>query len=301
LETSIINIKNDDGPDQVQDDFGFTVYADYGELLAQGFVPTIDELTRVLLLLDHNIIIEGARLDISIRNDLEGEDLSKAYIQSEKISNGISAIEFDFPDINVTPGQKYYIVWDPNPEEFCTNIGWFAGNNNPYPKADAYWYNPEEGWENFKDFFPEHPDFDFTFVTFGTKNNNIPPVKPIIEGPSIGKSGESYEFSLSSVDHDGDDIYYYIEWFEGCPDSYWDGPYLSGEDVFKSYIWEEQGNYTIRVKAKDKWGEESEWSDPLTVTMPRVKLFTQIPRILSWLIERFPFLQPYISIINVMK
>jgi hypothetical protein len=39
--------------------------------------------------------------------------------------------------------------------------------------------------------------------------------------------------------------------------------------------------------AKDEHGAESEWSDPLIVTMPKIKTF--------WLFERFPFLQSYFS------
>jgi hypothetical protein len=34
--------------------------------------------------------------------------------------------------------------------------------------------------------------------------------------------------------------------------------------------WTERGEYEIRVKAKDTWGNESEWSDPLVVTMPKI-------------------------------
>lgn len=60
-------------------------------------------------------------------------------------------------------------------------------------------------------------------------------------------------------------------------------------------MYQENGTYEIKVSVRDEKLEWSEWSDPLTVTMPRAKIFNQIPRILVWLFERFTFLQPYLS------
>ena len=71
----------------------------------------------------------------------------------------------------------------------------------------------------------------------------------------------------------------------------WIGPFESGESITTSHIWESEDSYSIQVKSRDIYGSESEWSDPLTVTMPRTKIFNQLPRILGWLFERFPFLE----------
>ena len=49
------------------------------------------------------------------------------------------------------------------------------------------------------------------------------------------------------------------------------------------------------MKAKDVYGDESPWSDPLTVTMPRNKIYNPIPNILLWLFEQFPFLEQFFS------
>ena len=38
-----------------------------------------------------------------------------------------------------------------------------------------------------------------------------------------------------------------------------------------SHIWHEKGNYDIRVKVKDIHGYESEWSDPLSIILPKRK------------------------------
>ncbi|MFE3846160.1 hypothetical protein ACFL1L_04815 [Thermoplasmatota archaeon] len=49
------------------------------------------------------------------------------------------------------------------------------------------------------------------------------------------------------------------------------------------------------MKVNDFYGDESPWSDPLSLTIPGFKLFNQIPKIISLLFERFPILQPYFS------
>ncbi|RLF44681.1 MAG: hypothetical protein DRN29_08030, partial [Thermoplasmata archaeon] len=48
----------------------------------------------------------------------------------------------------------------------------------------------------------------------------------------------------------------------------WLGPYKSGEKIVISHSWNRRGSYEVRVKAKDIYGRESEWSDPLPVKMP---------------------------------
>jgi len=47
----------------------------------------------------------------------------------------------------------------------------------------------------------------------------------------------------------------------------------------------------VYIFAEDEHGARSEWHD----TMHNIKELNQIPKILLWLIERFPFLQPYFS------
>jgi hypothetical protein len=42
--------------------------------------------------------------------------------------------------------------------------------------------------------------------------NNYPPEIPEINGPSTGKSGESYNYKFKSKDHEEDDVSYYIRW-----------------------------------------------------------------------------------------
>ena len=58
-----------------------------------------------------------------------------------------------------------------------------------------------------------------------------------------------------------------------------------------NHTWDEKGEYEIRVKAKDEHDAESEWSDPLPITMPKNKVVNPFLLFLERLIERFPILE----------
>ena len=53
------------------------------------------------------------------------------------------------------------------------------------------------------------PAFTITAVA------NEPPYAPIINGPTYGKTGTEYNYTFSTIDPDGDDVYYYIHWGDG--------------------------------------------------------------------------------------
>lgn len=123
--------------------------------------------------------------------------------------------------------------------------------------------------------------------------NQAPLVPSTPYGPNQGKAGNSYTYSTSTTDPDGDQLYYQWDW--GHQTGPWDGPYNSGDTVFASHIFPNQGTYMVKVKAKDTSGEETVWSNPLSVTMPKSKpyinsmflsLFDNHP-LINQLIQRF--------------
>jgi len=127
---------------------------------------------------------------------------------------------------------------------------------------------------------------------FGDSESNNPPLKPATpSGRTFVRTGKEYTYSTSTTDPDGNQVYY--NWDFGDNVSGWIGPYNSGEQCEIEHQWLNQGEYAVKVKAKDEYYKESEWSNPLPITMPKTKIFNQMPRIISWLFERFPFLQPY--------
>ena len=89
---------------------------------------------------------------------------------------------------------------------------------------------------------------------------NSPPNPPLINGSSTGKPNEEYYLNVSATDPDGDKVYYYIDWYDGT-DSGWLGPYESGETQCFSHVFTKEGYYIIKVKTKDIYGLESDWSE----------------------------------------
>jgi len=108
--------------------------------------------------------------------------------------------------------------------------------------------------------------FDLWLIKVG-EDVNEPPNAPAITGPTNGKVGVEYEYNFSAADPNSDDVYYYIDWGDDSFEE-WIGPYASGEIITVNHTWSEKGTYTIRAKAKDVFGAESDWGT-LTVTMPK--------------------------------
>ena len=117
-----------------------------------------------------------------------------------------------------------------------------------------------------------------------------PPYKPETpKGRLLGKTKMNYSFTTRTIEPDEDTVFYQWNWGDGNV-SQWHGPYSSGEKANITYTWSEKGLYDIKVKARDKYGSESDWSDPLYVTMTKSKQqsFSLIEWITNWLSEQYP-------------
>jgi len=115
---------------------------------------------------------------------------------------------------------------------------------------------------------------------------NQPPNIPDIDGPASGRPGISYLYIINSTDDDKDDISYYIDWSDG--NSVWYGPYSSGEAFSVTHKWGFSGTFTVKIKAKDSVGDESDWAT-LTISIPRSLVKTQIYQFLNILLNKHTF------------
>ncbi len=89
-------------------------------------------------------------------------------------------------------------------------------------------------------------------------NLNSAPDEPNIDGPSYGYIGEEYNYSISAIDPQDENVSYYVEWGDGEIED-WIGPFASGTEITLSHIWLEEGVYTIKTKAKDINDLEGPW------------------------------------------
>ena len=128
---------------------------------------------------------------------------------------------------------------------------------------------------------------------FGVMNQQ-PETPDAPVGPTDGSINEEYTFTAVTVDPDAEDIFYRFDWGDGTM-SDWIGPFASGGICETIHSWEEQGSFEITVKARDVNGGESDWSDPLHVSMAKAKL-TWIP---TWLKEDlYVYLHPLFFLLS---
>jgi hypothetical protein len=171
-------------------------------------------------------------------------------------------------DYNVTSGMSASTQWDGL--SYNTTYGWYAvADDGEYQTR-----GPTSGyWE------------------FTTRLEiNYPPNKPSKpSGTTSGINGVEYSYTSTTTDPDGNQVFYKWDWGDGSY-SDWLGPYNSGEEVSASHVWG-RGSYNIKVKAKDEHEAESDWSDPLPITMPKNKAINPFILFLERLIERFPILE----------
>ncbi len=84
--------------------------------------------------------------------------------------------------------------------------------------------------------------------------------------PKYSDSSEKlYTFYTNTSDPEGDKVSYKFKWDNH--ECLWTEYYNSGENASKT-MWIPSGTHQIRVKSRDIFLNESDWSDPLSVTVP---------------------------------
>jgi glutaredoxin len=124
------------------------------------------------------------------------------------------------------------------------------------------------------------PIWSFTTIA----NPNSPPNDPNITGPTSGKPGNTYKYTIKGTDPDGDMVSAYIMWGDDTITD-WTANHNSGEEFSITHTWAEKGTYSVQVKVKDTTGAESGWKN-LTVKMPTSFEITN--PFMHWLFEHFP-------------
>jgi hypothetical protein len=218
---------------------------------------------------------------ISLRDSLSGSDLTSSLIPKDQIPPypGILWLEANYDDVEVIPQQSYFIVAQTTGGDESNYYLWFGSTGNPYPNGEL-WYSEDYGY-----WWGVIWDKDLCFETYGREN--LPPNAPTITGPATGKPGETYDYTFNTMDGDGDDLRYIIDWGDSTSDT---TDYVeSSTDVIVSHTWTEGGSFTIKANAEDEFGMIGPESTKI-VTMPRNKATDNV--LLYRFLERFPKLFP---------
>jgi len=148
--------------------------------LAQGFKPSVAKLTAVqLYIFKHDSPPDGILITVSIRDSLDGSDLTVISANADQIED-YKWVSFDFPDIDVTPENTYYIVCRSNGGGGDNFYCWFYENDNPYNRGDG-WFSNDAGLSWAKPSGSEINDIDFCFKSWYTESKN----KPYINTPFL--------------------------------------------------------------------------------------------------------------------
>jgi hypothetical protein len=220
--------------------------------VAQSFIPEFNQITMVQLFIDR-VGEDDPPFTVSLRKNLTGENIATSSIKPfDLINESKSLMSFVFNDINVNPGEEYYIVCNTskNGEYSLKEEGY-----NCYDFGKYYESCNGGNWETSEKIE------DLLFITYGkNKNENNPPYVPRrVGGPIRGLVNTTISFTFTTEDIDGDNISYKFH------DHGWIGPFKSGEKVKVNISWSDGFTYYLSVKARDEHGAESRWSETLTI------------------------------------
>jgi hypothetical protein len=174
------------------------------------------------------------------------------------------------PDVgDVVTYDVYFGMTSPPPQ-----VGWNQSGVMYDPGTLGYMetcYWMIVSWDNYGE-FTEGPVWNFTTED---KVSNSPDTPVILSGPTAGGLEIDFNFTVVSSDHQGDQIYYMLDFGDGNITD-WIGPFDSGLPLIFNHSWNHEGDYAIRVKAKDIHDYESDWSKPHTISIAPQITFSNI-------------------------
>lgn len=260
------------------------------------------------------------RLDGGDWNDVDCYDSSEYSINILRIGDhGIHNLEFYSVDIfgnqestnteqikidKVDPVANITIDGDNNEDVYLPPVTVTINCNDADSGVETVKYQLDLSWNDYtQPFTISKPGLHVIYLVVRDLAGNTyevgttvvienAPSKPTILGPSKGKPGEQLTYTFESYDLFGDDISYYIDWGDGTTTG-WTDYTLSGTPITETHVYNEQNRYTLKAKAKDTKGAESDWTT-LEITMPKNKAYINplFLQILEKFLENHPNMFP---------
>jgi hypothetical protein len=236
---------------------------------AQRFQPSLQILTKISIFISkQGSFPSDATLTVHLRKILRGE-MDQFEIPISSIETNGSWIDCDFNFHVLDINESYYIVLEATNVNRNNFINWYFASDNPYPQGEVSFSEDDSEWDLYVD-HNEFENIDLCFKTYGVENS-APQIPRKPDGPTEGQYDKPYTYSTFSLDPDENHLYYKWDWGDGKI-SDWIGPHESGEECEATHSWVIKGSYMIKVKTKDEWGIETDWSDPLTIRMKKSKI-----------------------------
>ena len=134
-------------------------------------------------------------------------------------------------------------------------------------------------YHNYKTYFQ-------TFIL-----NQPPNVPDTPNGPRNGQPYTDLTFTSAAIDPDGDQLWYQWSWGDGAT-SDWLGPFDSATTASATNSWSDVANYGIRVKVKDEYDQESDWSEKLWISIEKSRSYN---RLFQWISQQYPLIYSLIQ------
>lgn len=218
---------------------------------AQQFTPSKDYLTRVFLYLHvHHVHSDPEELNesvvIHIREKLDGDNLATSVVHTKDFvkshtPNQNYCVEFDFPDIYVTPNKPLFIVCSSNGDNELY-LGWYIDMDGTYNAGSAWYFM-------FNSYWDEMEEADFCFDTYG-RNNNPPNI------PTVEYHKGNNELIISSIDSENHQVRFGISWTNDQTVDQWTDFVDSGTELRIECIGSQD---TVGIIAEDEYGAQSDW------------------------------------------
>ena len=145
--------------------------------------------------------------------------------------------------------------------------GFADSNNDNHVSMEEAFYYAEEIFLDDPGELMQPQIFDNYPGELLITQNHFPPIVEFIEGCEIGLTNQECCYSFVASDPEDEKIKYKVNWGDDSPIIWSDQSYLSGEIVSFCHIWEKEHTFDLSVKVKDELGVESEWFNPITVTI----------------------------------
>jgi hypothetical protein len=152
-----------------------------------------------------------------------------------------------------------------------------------YSTTYRWWVNASDGssWTRRWFTFTTEPKDSQVINPGGSGTDNQPagndePLNPLLNNPPNPPStpagqfsvvcGKNYSYTCSAIDPDGDQIRVQINWDDGNV-SDWSEFNVSNATLSFTHAWKTPSNYSLSAIAQDNYGNLSNWSPPLLITV----------------------------------
>lgn len=191
---------------------------------------------------------------------------SPMYIPSTPsgTTSGFVGIDYDYTIVTMNPDSFWMFDWGDG-----TNTSWLQLEENQTSIVQSHQWSIPGTYQlhvKFKsDEVPYGSWSEAMIIKIGTYAMEDFPLKPIIQtGKILGIVGQVYTYSAVTTDPSEYLVSYRFDYNNGTL-SPWTPFVPSGSSSYRSFAWQEPGIYFLQAQAKNQYGLESEWSNPLQI------------------------------------